>query len=335
MEHNQNNAHTLPIIRKGAGNVILFREAIRSGYTNIPNVILRDPHLSLAAKGLLCILLSESPSFVVSVKGLSAMLGEGKAKMETALSCLSNIGYIHLYKPRAAGGSYVHPIYAVSDHPRRWPETYDHLVREISAIIELKPEPENRDVAHIAQKPEPENQDVASTTYKPNPENQDVAHIAQEPEPDFPDPGNPTQINNINNNNLTERERLNFTFFALGYEKYEQNADAILAWRDRADSPPSDLAKYACKDWRPKHRQKFVSEDAETPFRQLVEALMGREGSDALLAISRVYIQEQSMIIHTSQPAKIDALLSRNPEIIEKVKCDNNHIINKIRRIDH
>lgn len=335
MEHNQNNAHTLPIIRKGAGNVILFREAIRSGYTNIPNVVLRDPHLSLAAKGLLCVLLSASPSFVVTVRGLSSMLGEGKARIETALSCLTTVGYICHYRPRTARGAYGNTIYAVSDHPRRWPEAYDTLQQEIAALSAQKPEPENQDVAETAQKPESENQDVASTTYKPNPENQDVAHIAQEPEPDFPDPGNPTQINNNNNNNLTERERLNFTFFALGYEKYAQNADAILAWRDRAESPPSDLAKYACKDWRPKHIKKFVSEDAETPFRQLVEALMGREGSNALFAISKVCIQEQLMIIHTSQSAKIDALLSRNPEIIEKVKCDNKHIINKIRIKDY
>ena len=66
----------------------------RESYTIIDNTVLKDKTISLKAKGLLCFVLSLSPTWNFSREGLIACCKEGRDAVDNAMSELEEKGYL-------------------------------------------------------------------------------------------------------------------------------------------------------------------------------------------------------------------------------------------------
>lgn len=66
----------------------------RSGFTVLPNSLLRDPRLSIKAKGLACLALSLPPGWEYSVAGLASVCGCGRDMIRGAIKELEGAGYL-------------------------------------------------------------------------------------------------------------------------------------------------------------------------------------------------------------------------------------------------
>jgi predicted transcriptional regulator len=63
-------------------------------YTTLCNVALRDPRLSLKAKGFFAIIMSLPPTWDFSIKGIQAILVEGRHTVYTVIGELEKLGYV-------------------------------------------------------------------------------------------------------------------------------------------------------------------------------------------------------------------------------------------------
>ena len=84
----------------------------RTGFTVLPNQLLRDPTLTLQAKGLFALMMSYPDDWEYSVRGLAADIGCGRDKVRSALQNLEDSGYllreqIHTESGKFAGNLYV------------------------------------------------------------------------------------------------------------------------------------------------------------------------------------------------------------------------------------
>jgi len=86
-------------------------------FTQIPNAWLRDPRISLEAKGLLAQLMSHTPGWKVSIVSLARANGCGKDKVRNALNQLIEAGYIRrsVEKVRNAAGHLTDYDYTTTD----------------------------------------------------------------------------------------------------------------------------------------------------------------------------------------------------------------------------
>ena len=89
----------------------------RSGdFTIIPNQIMRDKNISMKAKGILVTLLSLSPNWRFSEKGLSIASGEGLKSLRTGLQELEKAKYLYRYQSREQG-CFGQMVYVVFEQP--------------------------------------------------------------------------------------------------------------------------------------------------------------------------------------------------------------------------
>lgn len=63
-------------------------------YTQVPNSWLRDPSISLGAKGLIAQLMSHTPGWTVTIQGLAKQNGCGKDRIRTYIRELLQAGYL-------------------------------------------------------------------------------------------------------------------------------------------------------------------------------------------------------------------------------------------------
>ena len=81
----------------------------------LPNALLRDPRLSIKAKGLVCIALSLPPGWEYSVAGLASVCGCGRDMIRGALKELEAAGYLAREQIHDGNGKFGSCRYVISD----------------------------------------------------------------------------------------------------------------------------------------------------------------------------------------------------------------------------
>lgn len=84
-------------------------------YTQIPNEWLRDPQLSLRARGLLALLMSHRDGYTVTHKALVTQNPEGASAMQAAIDELKRHRYLTVNKVRGRGGRIEGWIWELTD----------------------------------------------------------------------------------------------------------------------------------------------------------------------------------------------------------------------------
>lgn len=90
----------------------------RQGFTVLQNGMLRDPRLSLKAKGLLAMLLGLPDNWQFSVSGLAKICGTGKDAIRSALAEMEGAGYLDREQAHARGGKFGGNVYVVHEVSR-------------------------------------------------------------------------------------------------------------------------------------------------------------------------------------------------------------------------
>lgn len=96
----------------------VFRVNHPDPYTHIHNAMLRDSRLSAKTKGVLAMMLSCPPDWDFSVRGLSAMTGEGRHSIKGCMDELKAAGYLRVTKLAPGKGTsnryeYVYDVYGL------------------------------------------------------------------------------------------------------------------------------------------------------------------------------------------------------------------------------
>ena len=107
----------------------------RTGFTVLPNQLLRDPTLTLQAKGLFALMMSYPDDWEYSVRGLAADIGCGRDKVRSALQNLEDSGYllreqVHTESGKFAGNLYVLYDEKISPLPENPTQTKERLTKE-------------------------------------------------------------------------------------------------------------------------------------------------------------------------------------------------------------
>lgn len=89
----------------------------RGGFTVLPTSLLRDPALTLQAKGLFAMMMAYPPEWEYSVKGLAADVGCGRDKIRAALKCLEDGGYLLREQQHGENGAFSGNLFILYDAP--------------------------------------------------------------------------------------------------------------------------------------------------------------------------------------------------------------------------
>lgn len=100
-----------------ASQLLIVRRRHAGNFTQIPNSLIRNEHLSLKALGVIVHLLSLPPGYRISLEGLCAARKEGETAMRTAIQQLERLNYMRIVRERSASGRFIHSKWIVSDEP--------------------------------------------------------------------------------------------------------------------------------------------------------------------------------------------------------------------------
>ncbi|WP_283128153.1 hypothetical protein [Allofournierella massiliensis] len=95
----------------------VFRVPKRNNYTVMSNVHLRDPNLSLKAKGPLSYMLSNPDDWDYSIRGLASQNRDGLDSVRTGLKELEAHHYLKREKVRDAQGHIIDYDYQIFEQP--------------------------------------------------------------------------------------------------------------------------------------------------------------------------------------------------------------------------
>ena len=95
----------------------IVRVIKNTDYTTISNKIFKNKKISLKAKGMLAMLLSFSDTWELTIRGLEAILKEGRDGIRSTLNELIKFGYIERVKIRVKG-KIVGYQYTVFEEPK-------------------------------------------------------------------------------------------------------------------------------------------------------------------------------------------------------------------------
>jgi hypothetical protein len=84
-----------------------IRISFHSNYTQIPNQVIRDPQLSLKAKGMFCLLISHGEGYAFSSMRLMAESSDGEHATKQTLKELESAGYLQRNKQPSGRCQYV------------------------------------------------------------------------------------------------------------------------------------------------------------------------------------------------------------------------------------
>lgn len=97
------------------GRLRRARLAFERNFTQIPNEWMRDPKLSLKARGLLGLLMSHDEGYIVTYKSLAASNLDGRTAIESAVKELKEQGYLQVLNSRGRGGRIEGWIWELTD----------------------------------------------------------------------------------------------------------------------------------------------------------------------------------------------------------------------------
>ena len=100
-----------------ASQLLIVRRRHAGNFTQIPNSLIRNEHLSLKALGVIVHLLSLPPGYRISLEGLCAARKEGETAMRTAIKQLESLNYMRIVRDRSASGRFIQSRWIVSDEP--------------------------------------------------------------------------------------------------------------------------------------------------------------------------------------------------------------------------
>lgn len=89
--------------------------AFERNFTQVPNEWLRDPNLSLKARGLLGMLMSHDEGYIVTQEQLAKMGPDGRSAIESAIKELKEHGYLDISKRRDLGGRISGYVWELTD----------------------------------------------------------------------------------------------------------------------------------------------------------------------------------------------------------------------------
>lgn len=101
----------------------VIRVEHNANYTTMSNYHLRDERLSLRAIGLMSKMLSLPEDWDYTVKGLAAIVKEGRDAVRKALMELEAAGYLVREQGRSAGGNFAANDYTLYEEPQSLPLT--------------------------------------------------------------------------------------------------------------------------------------------------------------------------------------------------------------------
>ena len=87
----------------------------KTGFTVLPNAVLRDERLNLQTKGLFCLMLSLPDSWDFSVGGLAKLAGCSREKIRNALVGLEQAGYLLREQSHGDNGKFGGNTYVLYD----------------------------------------------------------------------------------------------------------------------------------------------------------------------------------------------------------------------------
>jgi hypothetical protein len=90
-------------------------------FTQIPNDWLRDPRLSLKAKGLLAQLLSHSDGWSLTIDSLAKANGCGRNAVSNAVGELEGAGYLSRQQSRVTNGKFAEVVWSTSEPSAGYP----------------------------------------------------------------------------------------------------------------------------------------------------------------------------------------------------------------------
>ena len=151
-----------------------FRKELRDKpFTILDNAALRDPRLSLRARGLLVTCMSLPPDWSFSVRGLATLCKEGKDAVGTALNELEKAGYLRRNQLHGEGGAFGCTEYVFYEEAQPCPENPDTV----------KPDTAEPDTANPPeQKKEEQRKDIINPPKPPKGRRAYKEHSDYEPE---------------------------------------------------------------------------------------------------------------------------------------------------------
>lgn len=96
----------------------VIRVGRRRQYTQIEQKTLRDPRMSIKARGLLTYCLSFPDDWTFSIRHMTRSLPDGRQAIRTALAELVELGYAVRIKPRKQDGTIAGTEYIIHEKPQ-------------------------------------------------------------------------------------------------------------------------------------------------------------------------------------------------------------------------
>lgn len=197
---------------------------IENNFTQIPNEILRNPHLSYKAKGLICTLLSNQSGWKSTIKGLAKISSDSSGSVRSGLKELEQHGYLlRLHYREIHKKQYVGYIWLYTNVPFTF--IMDNELSDLKYEIPKNEIPEHINIKYknpASGNPDsgnryPDNTKYSSTKYN-NTKYNDTKKVNIKyknpgsgfPESGFPESGNRYPNNTIYNNtnyNNTKKEK--------------------------------------------------------------------------------------------------------------------------------
>ena len=94
---------------------LILKPKAFDNFTVVPNTVLRDQNLSLAAVGLYCFMISHSADFTISIEYLSGAFSNGKDAVRGKIKELETAGYLQRQKVQDASGKFIGYNYLISE----------------------------------------------------------------------------------------------------------------------------------------------------------------------------------------------------------------------------
>ena len=186
-----------------------------SGYTVLPNGILRDAGLSLKTKGLFAIILSLPEDWDYSVAGLAKVAGCGRDAIRSALGEMEQSGYLSRSRSHGDGGKFTGIVYTIRDQAEPLSENSTMDEKEPLSGFPMLAEP-------ILAKPPSEN----PTQLNKDIQNKDLINPYSPPEGDKPQ--RKKQKRRPKSEPTWEPEK--FEGFWRAYPRDEDRAKAVEQW---------------------------------------------------------------------------------------------------------